>query len=517
MLAPGMRGPAPAKSWELAAGLAVGLIAVGLVACAAPPPAPQPPSRPLRLAIHSEPLSLDPHFHNEALTFSVLRNVYEALTTFGPSMNVLPALAERWENPDDVTWRFVLRDGVRFHDGRPLTATDVVASLERARRHPRTGFSSYLVAVREIRAVDPRTVELVTVRPYPILLNKLAFVMVVPADAPGDEEIREPIGTGAYRLVSSRPGAGVELERFAGYWRELPAEPRVELLPIPDPEERVRRLLAGEVDLIEDLPASSAPRLQAAPCCRVASLDSLLVEYLVTRPDRPPFDDPRVRRAVDLALDRRRLVDQVLGGFGAPLGQIVGRNVFGHDPEMLPTERDLDAARTLLVEAGYPDGLDVELELRAGRAHETLVAQLAEAGIRVTVRARPWAEVYARLEAGEVGFYLGGVIAVSADASDIFDSMVHTRDPEHGYGQNNFFGYANPELDALVQSSGVALDMLERRAELRRGLRLLAADRVYLPLYTAHEIYGVRRDLEWEPRGDGFLGVSEMRRSPIPP
>jgi peptide/nickel transport system substrate-binding protein len=485
-----------------------------LAACA--PQAPPAPERPLRIAVHSDPLSLDPHFKNEVLTYSILANVYETLTDFGANMRIRPALAERWENPDEITWRFVLRPGVRFHDGRELGAADVVASLERARRHPRSNFSSYLVAVDEVRAVDRRTVEITTLRPYPILLNKLAFVAIVPADQRDADEIRQPIGTGPYRLTAYRPGEKVELSAFAGYRSGAAAEPRVEFVTIADPEQRLALLLAGEVDLVHHLRPEDVDRLGQAEGCRLLSSDSLVVEYLSLRTSKPPFSDPRVRRAIDLAIDRRQLVDTALGGQAEPLGQMAGINVFGYDPEIEPPERDLDQARALLAEAGYPDGLDLEIELRLGRPVDVLGEQLAEAGIRVRPTARPWPEMYRRLDDDQVDFYLGGVLAITADASDIFDSIVHSRDPDKGYGQSNHLRYSNPELDRWIEESGRNLDMIDRRSTLQRGMRLVAEDRGFLALYAPRGLYGVRDGVEWQPRIDGMLIAYEMRREPSP-
>ncbi len=493
-------------------GLALlGVLAAILFACA-PPAEPPAPPRPLRIAVHSDPLSLDPHFKNEVLTYSILSNVYETLTDFGVNMRVRPALAERWENPDDVTWRFVLRPGVRFHDGRELAAVDVVASLERARSHPGSNFSSYLVAVDEVRAAGERTIEITTERPYPILLNKLAFVAIVPADAPAADEIRRPVGTGPYRLTAFRPGEAVVLAAFDGYRLGGAAEARVEFVPVPESAERVERLLRGEVDLAYQLRPEDGERLAVAECCRVLSRDSLLVEYLSLRTEREPFSDPRVRQAIDLAIDRRRLVDEALRGQGEPLGQMAGVNVFGYDPEILPPERDLDRARALLAAAGYPQGLDLEVELRQGRRFAELGEQLAEAGIRVTARPRPWPEMYRRLQDDEVDFYLGGVLAITADASDIFDSLVHSRDAEKGYGQSNFLSYDNRELDRWIEESGRNLDMLDRRSTLQRGMRLVAEDRGYIALYAPRMLYGVGAGVDWQPRIDGMLIAYEMRR-----
>ncbi|MBV8200813.1 MAG: hypothetical protein JOZ15_09345 [Acidobacteria bacterium] len=482
-------------------------LAVLAAGCSRPP---APRAQPLRIGLHSDPLVLDPHLRNEALTYSVLRNIYEGLTAFDAEMRIGPALAVSWENPNDLTWVFHLRPGVRFHDGRELTAADVVFSLERARSLPASGFGSYVVAVSTVRALDPHTVELTTRRPYAILLNKLAFVLIVPAGSP--REIHQPVGTGPYRLASYQPGVRLALTAFEGYWGGPSAIGQVDLLPIASQRARVERLIAGGLDVVQEPGAENLARLRAAPACRVLEQESLTVHYLMAKTARPPLSDLRVRRAIDLALDRTALVASVLRGEGHPIGQMVGRSVFGFAPDIAPPARDLAAARRLLAEAGYPGGIDLDLEFRPGRKAAEIRRQLAEAGIRLRLVERPWAELFPRLLAHQVDFYLGAVLAPSADASDVFDSMVHSRDAALGYGDSNLGDYHNAPLDALIQESGSTLDMLTRRAQLERCMHLLVQDVTLIPLYVPWNLFGVRDDIVWQPRHDGFLLARGMRR-----
>jgi len=467
--------------------------------------------RPLRMATYSGPLSLDPHLKNEVLTFSILQNVYDALVTFDAELRVRPALATSWENPNELTWRFHLRQGVRFHDGRPLTADDVVATLERARHHPSGDVRNYLVSVDAVRKVSADTVEITTRRPAPVLLNKLTFVYVVPRDAP--EEIRQPIGTGAYRFVSM-DRRRVVLRAFDESWRGPPPEKEVELLIVPDAAERVKMLTRGEVDLVQEVKPELADVVERTPGCRLLASEGLLVEYLALRTDAPPFADLRVRRALSLAIDREALVRLRHRGHALPIGQLVGRQVFGYAPELSAPPRDLAAARRLLGETGLGGGFDVDLEFREGRSADVLAAQLAEAGVRVRPVARPWSDIYRRLQEGKVAFYLGGVLAGSADASDVFDSKVHSVDPAGGYGDTNWTGFADPEIDRMIEGSATTMDMLERRAQLQ-AVMLRAMESVPLiPLDNPQTLFGTRDDLRFEPRRDGMVSLFELRRLP---
>jgi peptide/nickel transport system substrate-binding protein len=466
----------------------------------------------LRIGLYEDPLTLDPHRRNELLTLSVLHNLYEALTAFDAGTKIGPALAESWENPNELTWIFHLRSHVHFHDGREFTADDVVASITRARNSPNSNVSNYLVAIDKVTALDAGTVMMTTTRPYPILLNKLAFVFIVPSDAP--PEIRQPIGTGPYRLVSYEVGKRLTLQAFDGYWGGVPEESKVEFLPIKATPARVQALLSGELDVAQEPAPADLQRIRAAPGCRVIDQDSLGVVFLLLRRDRPPFTDARVRRAIHLALDRRALVHNAQHDEGVPVGQMVGRNVFGFDPSLVAPAADVAKARQLLAEAGFASGLDLDLYTRAGRHSDAaeLQRQLLAAGIRLHVIEQPWASLFPHLLAGDVNFYLGGWFCLSGDASDFFDSMVHSRGSSPGYGASNFNHYDNPQLDALIEQSGSTLDLPTRRTQLEGCMRALMDDLTFIPLYSPLVFYGARTDLDWQLRRDGLILANTIHR-----
>ncbi|MBI1723530.1 MAG: hypothetical protein HYR48_06455 [Gemmatimonadetes bacterium] len=493
------------------AGLRIAWLALG-VALSAGCARGRPTAAPLRIAMPTIPAGLDPHLHNEVTTFSVLGNLYEGLLTFDRDMGIRPALAVRWENPDDFTWRFHLRRGVRFHDGRPLTVADVVFSLNRARSHPQSRVANFLVAVRDVRALDSSTVELITDRPYAILLNKLTFVMIVPQDSP--EEIHQPIGTAPYRFVRYDTGQRLELAAFEDYWGARAPEPLVQLVFITDVAKGVGMLLNGELDFLAYTPIEDISRVQTARCCRVASSAGLGVHYLGLGVTSRPLSDARVRRAIDLALDRQVLVDRLQGGFGRPVGQLVSPQVFGYAPDIAPVERNLVEARRLLAAAGFPRGLDLPVATSPARARhvELITAQLAEAGIRVRVVPRPWEELYRELLDRKVPFFLAGVVCLSGDASDLFDGVLHSRAAGGGYGENNFTGYTSATLDSLVEKSGQTFRMEARRPILEQAMRVAMADLPLVPLWVFQEVYAMRRNLEWQPRLNGMVFAFEMRR-----
>ncbi|MCM2258508.1 MAG: ABC transporter substrate-binding protein [Vicinamibacteria bacterium] len=482
------------------------LLAAGLAgACSAPPR-----EGPLRIALHGDPVSLDPHSQNEILSQAVLGNVYDTLVGFDRHLKVRPGLARRWENPDELTWRFHLDPAARFHDGRAVQSADVVASLERARQ-PGRDVASFLVEIQAVRGLDPLTVELVTRRPFAVLLNKLAFAPIVPRDAPA--KITRPLGSGPYRFGSFEPGRRLQLELVAGDWHRPPATLAMEFVPVADAGARADALLRGEFDAVIDLPALRVQEIDKSACCRVAVVASATVEYVHLNPAVDPrFADSRLREAIDLALDREGLVDAVTAGHGIVATQAVSPGVFGFDPELPAVRRDVARARALLKEAGYPEGLELTLEYREGRDGAEIARALGEAGIRVRLAQARWSELYPRLVAREVGFYYGGVVASTADASDVLDSFLHSFDPASGYGATNLGNYDNPELDRLVEQASTVRELSARRGLLQAALRLATADRFVLPLIVPADLYGLRRDLHWEPSLALTIPGREMRR-----
>jgi peptide/nickel transport system substrate-binding protein len=479
------------------------------------PPRPKPVESPeaarVVVGISAPPASLDPHRLNEFLTFDMLSNVYEGLVGLDASLRVEPVLAVSWSSTDDRHWRFELRSGVTFHDGRPLTAADVVSSLQRARTHPRSQFKSYLVDMADVRAVGELVVEVTTLRPNPVLLNQLAFVLIVPRDAP--EEIDAPVGTGPYRLGVADKGRTIELSAFERYWGPPPAQREVRYVA-RGARPPSARLLEGEVDLLMDLAPEEAVRIRATPGFKVVAEPAPAVDVLALRVDTAPFKDRRVRRALHLAIDRPRLVEGLLHGFGRPASQLVSRNVFGFDPGLSAPTRDVAAARRLLKEAGHPDGLDLVLEHRRERRVDVIVAQLAEAGIRVRPVAQHWHALLDRLEKGQVPFAFTGLVSDSGESSDVFLSTLHTRQPGRGLGDSNARGYSNAHLDALIERAAQTPTPNERLTVLQHCMRLAMEDLPLVPLAETYLIYGLRDDLTWTVRADGRLLARDLHRLP---
>jgi peptide/nickel transport system substrate-binding protein len=487
-------------------------LALTAFVCAAAACGPRAAERPLRIALYGAPSTLDPHLASDFLSFSVASNVYEALTRLDTDLKVQPALAEAWENPDASHWRFRLRPGVRFQDGRACAAEDVVASLERARQHPRSAWRGYLASMRGVAALDPGTVEISTDGPDALLLSRLSFVMILPRDAPA--EITAPVGTGPYRMSWGAVHDRLLLHAFRGYWGAAASEAEAEVtlgVTLADS-------LAGgsdqKADVIQVLDPVDTREIQGAPGYRLVSTPGVTTDYLRLRVSAPPFSDPRVRQALDLALDRDALVRRQLHGHGRPANQLVGSEVFGHDPSLPAAVRDLPRARQLLAEAGFGGGVDVDMEFREGRVVDEIVRELGEAGIRARPLPRRWDELMQRLRDDKVSLYYGGIMADSGDASEVLAMLRRAAGPVVSEPPDV---HSAPRLDALLDAADREPNNVDRQGLLQRCLRIVMDEKTVVPLALPDDVYAVAQGVRFLPRPDGRVLAIEVHRGPASP
>ncbi|MBI4917081.1 MAG: hypothetical protein HY825_14660 [Acidobacteria bacterium] len=476
--------------------------------------------QPAVVAFQNPPSTLDPHLHNEIVAWSLLCNFYDALVVFDPEMRVRPALATSWEQLDPTRTRFHLRRGVRFHDGSSLAAADVVASFERARSHPRSRIRHHLTGVVAVRA-DGDDVVIETAGPAPALLNRLAFVFIIPRALAGRDEITEPVGTGPYRLVERMRDGSLSAERFAG-WHGRSAVRSVRFTFVEDDSARTAAFLRGEIDVAAAFPEQDARTLGDRPGLRTVAHPQLQVRWLQLIPDAAPpraraaLSDPRVRRAMLLAIDRQRLANGVFRGFATVASQYVHPVSFGYDASLRPAPFDPVEARRLMAEAGFADGFEVELAHGMGAAGfvETLAADLERIGVRVVPRPMTFPEVMRRAKARELPLSSFGRSCTTADASEVLDAVFHTPDPGRGLGEENYASFSDPEVDRLLEAAAGELDAARRllllQAAQRRALEALPV----LPLVERWGLIGVSARIELTPGYDGWLRVSGFTLRP---
>ena len=463
------------------------------------------------VALNDDVIILDPHRHDDNLTDMVLDNIYDRLLEFDPDMRLAPSLATGWDNSDDLTWRFHLRPGVAFHDGRPLTADDVKFSLERAKNGPR---GHYLGMVRAVNVVDDLTLEIVTNKPCPVLLNKLTFISIVPSGSP--DTIVRPMGTGAYRFLAYRPGQEMDLEANGSYWRGRPRIARVRLSFIDTDTLRLRALDRGQAMLAREIDAKLLERAEHRKALRTASRPGLGVSLLgCTFAKGNPLADLRVREAVYWGTDPGEL--SRYGFIGTePADELVSPYVIGYIKQEGAPRPQLDRARALLREAGYGQGFDVVLEMSsatARRVGRVLAAQLGRIGIRATVRGLDWREFNERVNRRQSPFFLIGWACSSGDASDLLDACVHTARGTD-FGNANWGGYSNPGLDNMIERCHVLLRSDDRLEQLKRTMAATMADLPLIPLYAHGNGYSYHSRVKFAPRVDGKIVLRELDWQP---
>ncbi|MDO6730042.1 ABC transporter substrate-binding protein [Marinovum sp. 2_MG-2023] len=482
----------------------------------------------LRIASQGDATSLDPHSHNESFTNYFLANVYEGLVARDEDFEIAGQLAQSWEQVDATTWRFTLRDGVSFHDGSAFAADDVIFSMDRALSET-SNFKHVLASVESYSAIDDMTVEVVTKAPNPILLNDLLDLMILDkqwADANG---AAEPInlqaeekaysatnanGTGPFQVVSRAQGEKTTLAAFDGYWGDAGNVTEVVFTPINNAATLVSALLSGEVDLVMPLPLQDIPRVENGAGVKVVSsaeartmyigMDQWRDQIIESPVEGNPFLDLRVRQAIAHAVDAQAIIDRVMQGQATLATQYVMDKVNGYNPDLTRLEYSVDTAKSLLAEAGYPDGFEVTMDcstdryVNDGQICQATVSLLARVGIKVNLIAQPKAQFFPKVVAPDFGtsFFLLSWTPSTMDALNVFQNVLGTRDLENGKGAWNISGCSVPEADALAAEAAVTMDATAREKMLQDAMALMVEDVCLVPLHVQQLVWGAAENID---------------------
>ncbi|WP_226781137.1 ABC transporter substrate-binding protein [Oceaniglobus trochenteri] len=470
----------------------------------------------LTIGRSNEPSSIDPQFSRTGNNQMTGDMIFGRLAEFDQNLQMKPNLAESWTNIDPLTWEIKLREGVTFHDGSPLTVEDVIYSIERTDEVPNSPapFTDMVSNVASLEKVDDTTLRITTNTPAPSFMESIGRVFIISkaategksSDDFADAATGAAIGTGPYRYVAWTPGETMELEAYDGFWGEMPEFKDVQIRFISNDAARVAALLSGSVDLIDGVPPADVPRLEADDNYTVISTPSGRVIYLGlsmrgdTAPgvtdtagnllSENPFRDPRVRKAISLMIDRQLIVDRILGGSGIPAGQIAAPGLGGHAEDVTPDAPDVEQAKALLAEAGYPEGFGITVSSSNDRfpgdgdLAQAIGQMLARGGLTVTgVEALPY-NVYSKAAtAGDYGAFVFSLGASTPTSATLLQSLLHSYDKEAGKGAFNRVRYSNPEFDAALAEAMEEFDPEKQRAMLEDVTRMVFADTPVVPLY----------------------------------
>ncbi|MBB4265152.1 ABC transporter substrate-binding protein [Roseospira visakhapatnamensis] len=511
-----------------AAGVLAAALGAALGAAAAPASAET-----FRWAFQGDFQALEPYVLNETHTLGVLGNIFEGLVRRDRDLGIEPALAESWEILDDTTWRFHLRQGVVFHNGNPFTADDVVFSLARAAAEG-SDMSSRVAAVAEVRKVDDYTVDIVTTSPYPVLSADLTDLFIVdqewceehdavaPANVKAGEEnyaTRHANGTGPFMVTERQPDVRTVFVPNPEWWDEATHTVTEAIYtPITSDATRVAALLSGEMDLVYPVPLQDAPRVEAAPGVEMLAGPETRTVFLGMDQDRDvmlegsvtdanPFQDIRVREAFFRAIDIEAIRKKIMRGNSYPAALLIGPQIAGFDESL--NERpafDLERAKTLMAEAGYPDGFETGMDCPNNRyvndeaICQAVAGMLAKIGVKVNLLAQPKSKFFPKVLAYETSFYMLGWTPSSLDAHNPLRDLMACRTDDQG--KFNLGNYCNPRVDELTQAIQSEIDADARQAMISEAYRLVKDDWGYIPLHQQPLSWGKKESVDLHQRAD---------------
>lgn len=482
-------------------------------------------SETLRWARVSDAPTLDPHSQNVTINHTLLHHIYETLVLRDADGKLLPRLATEWrlKEGDPTTWVFKLRPNVKFHDGADLTADDVVFSLDRA-RSAKSNMRQIHAAVEKVTATDPLTVEVKMRGPSPLYPGNLTntFIMskrwaeanksteVQQAGSTDDNfAVRHANGTGPYVLQTREPDVRTVLKANEKHWApKKPEVTEIVYLPIADAATRIAALLSGEVDLVQDVPVQDIERLERTPGVRLeAGAENRIIFFGYRFGDQPlrssniadrnPINNPKVREAIDLAIDRDAIKRVVMRGRAVPTGIAAAQVVNGWTPELATYSKpDIAKAKALLAEAGYPQGFTITVDTPNNRyvndeaTSQAIVAMLARIGIRATLASKPVAQFLPLINNSQSDFYLLGWGVPTFDSAFVFNDLVHSK--TGNYGAYNAGLYSNSELDKKIESLEAETDTAKRNRVIAEIWKTVKEERVLLPVYNPVNTYAMK-------------------------
>ena len=469
----------------------------------------------LKWAAQNDVITLDPHSQNHATTNGIMQHVYEGLVRYDKKFGVEPSLATSWQAVTPTQIRFNLRKNVKFHDGSPFTADDVVFSYGRIMQ-PQGTMQIYVSGVKEVKKVDDTTVDLILSGPNPVLLKNLVDFRIMSRswssknksenvqDYKAKEDTfasRNTNGTGPYVLDLWEPDKRILMHANTAWWGKLDGNAtHVVYTPIKSDSTRVAALIAGDVDLVTDLPVQDVDRLRKDANLKV--LDGNEVRTIFIGLDqfseqlkysnikgKNPFKDLRVRKALNLAVDREAIKRVTMRGLSVPASIMIAPGVHGYSTELdRPAKMDLEAAKKLLAEAGYPNGFEFQLDcpnnryVNDERICQALVSMWAKIGLKVKLLAQSMPIFIAKIQNFDHDAYMLGWGVANFDANYSLFSLVHTK-TTGAAGSFNLGRISDATLDKLIQSANTETDVKKRDEMLKEALTITRDQYYYVPLH----------------------------------
>ncbi|MGO4525845.1 ABC transporter substrate-binding protein [Microvirga sp. 2MCAF35] len=509
----------------------------------------------LKIALSSEPTAIDPHYHDLTPNNALAAHIFDGLTKQDEQQKVLPSLATSWENDGQNRWTFKLRQGVTFSNGQPFTADDVIFSFCRTLKNETAiagSFADITGNFTAVEAPDPHTIVITTKAPDPLLPNFLSGLAILSSSVLPHDKLsfdvakncgvtgawpvvgdfndgKLAIGTGPYKFKSYTKGTSVELERNDKYWGAAEPWANVTFVPVPNAGPRLAGLLAGDYDVIENPAARDVARIKddkrfghvITPSTRVIYFQ-LDVErepspFVKAENGKNPLKDPRVRKAMSLAIDRDAIIKRIMDGAAEPAYQFLPNGMFGALENPPKLAYDPAAAKKLLAEAGYPNGFQLTLSttndryINDSQITQAVAQYLTQVGIRSEVDAMARAIYFPRRSKKEFSVALGGWGSTSGEASSFLRQWPATPDEAKTIGGSNYGGYNDPEFDKLIRTAVVTLDDAKRAELLKQAGTKAIEGGAFIPLHFESTIWAYKANLKYAGRADQFTMAMQVK------
>jgi peptide/nickel transport system substrate-binding protein len=462
-----------------------------------------------------EPLSLNPSVDINKTSINVQFTMMEPLVYHTPDNKTIPWLAESWQNPNPTTWRFKLRKGVKFHNGEDFNAESVIFSVKTYNTSKGEG-KTFFQYIKDIKAVDDTTVDIMTEAPNPTVAETLAFLYALPpkyyAQTGDDGFAQKPVGTGPFTFVEWTKGVQIKVKANPAYWGGVPALDEVVFKPGPESSTRVAMLETGQAQIIANVPPELTDRITKSGKGRIEQVPSLRMIFVEFNDKEKPLDDVRVRKALNYAINKESLIKDVLGGFGQYHKGVILPGWLGYNPDALAEYKyDPGKAKQLLAEAGYPNGFSVDFHYPIGRylkdkeVAEAIAGQLAEVGVKTN------------LQGSDIGTLVNKIHTQTLSGMHFFSMAPNISDPDylwktHFYSQGlNQYAWT-AKTDQLIDKGITTVDVKEREKTYQELEQYIVNEHVpWIFMYLQNLVYGVSSNLDWKPRPDEIIDLRQAK------
>lgn len=478
----------------------------------------------LVVGMKNDILTLDPAMHRDRETETVIRNMFDGLVTRTTDMEIVPEIAESWEAVSPTEWVFKIRKGITFHNGEKLDAEDVVFTFERiitegaidGQTSPRKGLMG---TVEKVEKVDDYTVRFVLSEPWPVFLKMLPHQQIVPKDyieEHGNQYFAEhPVGAGPFKFVRGDLSGEIVMERFEDYYGGSPDLPPVGPAPakqvvfkiMPEASSRVAALQSGEVHIIQAVPPHMVEQLESDPSVEVKRCTGTRVHFIAMNCSQPPFDDVRVRQAMNYAVDMEKIVETVLGGNGKVLAGPLLPEAFAYNDDLKPYGYDPEKAKQLLQEAGCADGFQLVIDCKEDKKEiaDAVASQLRQVGIDASVRVWDWGVLKPKVLAGERKMVVADWGNSTLDPYGILNPQFLIG------GRGNYACYENEEVDQLLREAEAIVDQNERAAKYQKVQEIVYEEAPWIFGYGTDVIEACMASVEnWEPSPDSRINLHDV-------